>query len=153
MRFLFSKNQYSYRDSKFPQVSTCNQMVTSEIREEFHACFVQIQIISRAFWLPVDIMDDELHSQSLVLDKFITLIIDWELRALKTLDLKLCLKFRNDVLFRVCRFSKASFNARDIFIHNILKLRRHLFTEMCGRFPFHMWNYKLMLKFRARIKE
>ena len=58
-------------------------MVTSEIREEFHACFVQIQIISRAFWLPVDIMDDELHSQTVVLDKFITLIIVWDLRALK----------------------------------------------------------------------
>ena len=63
-------------------------MVTSEIREEFHACFFQILIISRAFWLPIDIMDDELHSQSLVLDKFIALIIDWDLRALKTLDLK-----------------------------------------------------------------
>ena len=63
-------------------------MVTSEIREEFHAYFVQILIISRAFWLPIDIMDDELHSQSLVLDKFIALIIDWDLRALKTLDLK-----------------------------------------------------------------
>ena len=98
-------------------------------------------------------MDDELHSQSLVLDKFITLIIDWELRALKTLDLKFCLKFRIDVLFRVFRFSKASFNARDIFIHNILKLRRHLFTETYASFPFHMWNYKLMLKFRAKIKE
>ena len=43
-----------------------------------------------------------------------------------------------DVLFPVFRFSKASFNARDIFIHNILKLCRHLFTEMNGRFPFHM---------------
>ena len=128
-------------------------MVTSEIREEFHACFVQILIISRAFWLPIDIMDDELHSQSLVLDKFITLIIDWELRALKTLDLKFCLKFRIDVLFRVFRFSKASFNAHDIFIHNILKLRRYLFTETYGRFPLHMWNYKLMLTFRAKIKE
>ena len=58
-------------------------MVTSEIREEFHACFVQILIISRAFWLPVDIMDDELHSQTVVLDKFITLIIDWDVSALK----------------------------------------------------------------------
>ena len=27
----------------------CNQMVTSEIREQFHARFVQILIISRAF--------------------------------------------------------------------------------------------------------
>ena len=58
-------------------------MVTSEIREEFHACFVQILIISRAFWLPVDIMDDELHSQTVVLDKFITLIIDWDVSTLK----------------------------------------------------------------------
>ena len=58
-------------------------MVTSEIREEFHACFVQILIISRAFWLPVDIMDDELHSQTVVLDKFITLIIDWDVSVLK----------------------------------------------------------------------
>ena len=31
----------------------------SEIREKFHACFVQILIISRAFWLPIDIMDDD----------------------------------------------------------------------------------------------
>ena len=30
-------------------VSMCNQMVTSEIREKFHARFVQILIISRAF--------------------------------------------------------------------------------------------------------
>ena len=58
-------------------------MMTSKIREEFHTCFVQILIISRAFWLPVDIMDDELHSQTVVLDKFITLIIVWDLRALK----------------------------------------------------------------------
>ena len=31
------------------KISMCNQMVTSEIREQFHACFVQILIISRAF--------------------------------------------------------------------------------------------------------
>ena len=31
------------------QISTCNQMVTSEIKEKFHARFVQILIISRAF--------------------------------------------------------------------------------------------------------
>ena len=66
----------------------------SEIREKFHACFVQILIISRAFWLPIDIVDDELHSQSLVWDKFIKLIIDRELRELKTSDIKFCLKFR-----------------------------------------------------------
>ena len=30
-------------------ISMCNQMVTSEIREEFHARFGQILIISRAF--------------------------------------------------------------------------------------------------------
>ena len=34
-------------------------MVTSEIREKFHARFVQILIISRAF-LPINIMGDEL---------------------------------------------------------------------------------------------
>ena len=43
-------------------------MVTSKIREEFHACFVQILIISRAFWLPIDIIDAELHSQTVFLD-------------------------------------------------------------------------------------
>ena len=98
-------------------------------------------------------MDDELHSQSLVLDKFIALIIDWELRALKTLDLKLLPLVQNWCAFRVSRFSKASFSARDIFIHNISKLRRHLFTETYAMFLFHMWKYKLMLKFRAKIKE
>ena len=75
-------------------------------------------------------MVDELHSQSLVWDEVIKLTIDRELLALKTSDI--------DVLFPVFRFSKGSFNARDIFIHNILKLFRHLFTEMNGRFPFHM---------------
>ena len=36
-------------------ISMCNQMVMSEIREEFHGRFVQILIISRAF------MGDELR--------------------------------------------------------------------------------------------
>ena len=31
------------------KISICNQMVTSEIREQFHARFVQILIISRTF--------------------------------------------------------------------------------------------------------
>ena len=42
-------------------------------------------------------MDDELRSQSLVLDKFIKVIIDFydrELRTLTTLELKFYLKFR-----------------------------------------------------------
>ena len=41
-----SKNQMN----KILEISVCNHMVTSEIREQFHACFVQILIISRAFF-------------------------------------------------------------------------------------------------------
>ena len=40
-----------------------------------------------------------------------------------------------DVLFRVFRLSKASFCHPDIFIHDILKLLRHLDTETYGRLP------------------
>ena len=40
----------------------CNRMMTGEIRENFHARFVQILIISRAFHaLPINIMGDELR--------------------------------------------------------------------------------------------
>ena len=49
-----------------------------------------------------------------------------------------------DVLFRVFRFSKASFCALTsslTFIHDILKLRRHLDTEMDGRLPWQFCNF------------
>ena len=36
-------------ESRTKLISMCNQMVTSEIREQFHARSVQIPIISRAF--------------------------------------------------------------------------------------------------------
>ena len=46
-----------------------------------------------------------------------------------------------DVLFRVFRFSKASFNAPGIIIHYMLKLRRHLDTETYGRLPWQFCNF------------
>ena len=68
--------------------------------------------------------------------------IDRDLHPLKCLDRKFgssseFSKFFNkipvriplDVLFRVFRFSKASCLCPDIFIHRILKLRRHLGIE------------------------
>ena len=74
----------------------------------------------------------------MILDIFIPDHIDRELHSLKCLDLKFGLKFRIfrifekkpvrillDVLFHVFRFSLCP----DIFIHDILKLYRHLDTE------------------------
>ena len=68
-----------------------------------------------------------------------------ELHSLERLELKfglfseffdkILVRILLDVLFRVFRFSKASFFCCDIFIHNILKLRRHLDTETNGRLP------------------
>ena len=47
-----------------------------------------------------------------------------------------------DVLFRLFRFSKASFYAcPGIFIHDILKLRRHLDTETYGKLPWQFCNF------------
>ena len=62
-----------------------------------------------------------------------------------------------DVLFRVFRFSKESFCALTFHnihdIHDILKLRRNLDSETYERFSWQFCNYKLTLKFRAKIKE
>ena len=41
----------------------------------------------------------------------------------------------------VFRFSKASFLCPDIFIHGILKFRRHLDTETYGRLPWQFCNF------------
>ena len=49
-----------------------------------------------------------------------------------------------DVLFRVFRFSKASFYALTssfMTIHDIIKLRRHLETETYGRLPWQFSNF------------
>ena len=86
-------------------------------------------------------MGDELRSQSWIFDMFILHRIDRQLHSLKRLELKFGLssdfseffdkipvKILLDVLFRVFRFSRASFNAlTSSFI--VLKLRRHLCTE------------------------
>ena len=86
-------------------------------------------------------MGDELRSQSWIFAIFILHRIDRQLHSLKRLELKFGLssdfseffdkipvKILLDVLFRVFRFSRASFNAlTSSFI--VLKLRRHLCTE------------------------
>ena len=47
-----------------------------------------------------------------------------------------------DVLFRVFRFSKASFcTLASSFMTVILKLRRHLDTEMYGGLPWQFCNF------------
>ena len=46
-----------------------------------------------------------------------------------------------DVLFRVFRFSKASFLCPDIFIHDIWKLRRYLGMETYVRLPWQFSNF------------
>ena len=95
--------------------------------------------------------------------------IDRELHSLKCVELKFGLssEFFNkipvrillDVLFRVFRFSKALFLRPGIFIHDILKLRRHLRTETYGRLPWQFCNFMCeitsyhSLKFRAKIRE
>ena len=97
-------------------------------------------------------MGDELRYQSRIFYMFILDRIDRELQSLKRLELKFGLSWQFsefldtvrillDVLFHVFRFSKASFNACDIFIHNILKLRRHLGTVMYGRLPRQFCNF------------
>ena len=48
---------------------------------------------------------------------------------------KISVRILLHVLFRVFRFSKASFSALTSLIHDILKLRRHLDTETYGRLP------------------
>ena len=73
-----------------------------------------------------------------------------ELHALKSLELtlglssefsesldKIPVRILLDVLFRVVRFSKAS----DIFIHKILKLRRHLGSKTYGSLPRLICNF------------
>ena len=72
--------------------------------------------------------------------------INRELHSLERLELKFGLsseffdkipvRILLDVLFRVFRFSEASFLCPAIFIHDILKLRRHLDTETYGRLPW-----------------
>ena len=47
-----------------------------------------------------------------------------------------------DVLFRVFRFSKASFYAlASSLIHGIFKIRRHLDTETYGRLPWQFCHF------------
>ena len=79
--------------------------------------------------------------------------IDRELPSLERLELKFGLSSEFfdkipvrsllDVLFRVFRFPKASFNAPGIIIHYMLKLRRHLDTENSkyGRLPWQFRNF------------
>ena len=58
-------------------ISMCNQVVTSEIREKFHARFVQIKrnysLISRVYHL-INIIGDELRLQSRIFDMFIPVL-------------------------------------------------------------------------------
>ena len=63
-------------------------MVTSEIREWFHARFVQILIISGV----IRICKKRKWNYSLIIDMFILDRIDRELHSLKSLDLKLKIK-------------------------------------------------------------
>ena len=77
--------------------------------------------------------------------------IDQELHSLERLELKFGLsseffdkipvRILLDVLCRVFRFSKASFYALASFIHNLLKLRRHLDTETYVRLPWQFCNF------------
>ena len=111
-------------------------------------------------------MGDEVHSQSWIFDTFILDRIDRELRSLKSLELKFGLssdfselfcdrtpvRIHLDVLFRVFRFSRASFNALT-FSFIVLKLRRHLGTETYETLPWQFCNFTSMLKFCAKIKE
>ena len=55
------------------------------------------------------------------------------------------------MLFRVFRFSKASFNARDIFFHIISKLCRHLGTETDRRLPWQFFNFTCKFQINAAI--
>ena len=71
------------------------------------------------------------------------------LHSLKRLELKFGLsseffdkipvRILLDVLFRVFRFSKASFCALTSSFHDILKLGRHLDTETYGRLPLQFY--------------
>ena len=77
--------------------------------------------------------------------------IDRELHSLECLELKfglsseffdkIPLRVLLDVLFRVFRFSKAFFLCPGIFIHDILKLCRHLYTEMYGGLPWQFCSF------------
>ena len=60
-----------------------------------------------------------------------------KVKSLYSLE-KIPVRILLDGLFRVFRFSKAS----DIFIHKILKLRRHLGTRTYGRLPRLICNFK-----------
>ena len=97
---------------------------------------------------------------------FILDLIDRELHSLYRLELKfdsrleffykIPVRILLDVLFGEFRFSKVSYMpgpgliCSGIFIHDILKLRRHLDTETYGSLPWQFCNYKLSLKFRAK---
>ena len=91
-------------------------------------------------------MGDELRLQSWIFDMFILARIDRELHSLERLELKFGLSSEFfdklpvgillDVLFRVFRFSKASFYALASSFHDILKLVAILTlrrTEGCHR--------------------
>ena len=113
-------------------------------------------------WVTNFVSSREFLSCHFILDR-----IDRELHSLKSLDLKFGLssewsnffdkipvRILLDVLFCVFRFSKASFCALTSLFRAflnfvaILTLRR---TKGCHGILFHMWNYKLTLKFRAII--
>ena len=74
--------------------------------------------------------------------------IDRELHSLKGLELKFGLSLQNfsttylQESFLMCSFVCPGFRKRllcpDIFIHDILKLRRHLDTETYGRLPWQI---------------
>ena len=83
-------------------------------------------------------MGDELRWQSWIFDMYILDRIDRELQSLKCLDLKFGLS--SSEFFRLFQQNTLCVQAfysvllcPDIFIHGILKLRRHLDTETYGR--------------------
>ena len=80
----------------------CNQMVTSEIREQFHVRFVQILIISRTFivWI-----------ENSSLSNVQTLNLAYKVQNFSHFFGKILVRILLDVLFCVFRFSKASFCA------------------------------------------
>ena len=98
-------------------------------------------------------MGDELRSQSWIFDMFILDRIDRQLHSLKRLGLKFGLssdfseffdkipvRILLEVVFRVFRFSRASFNALTS-LSIVLKLRLHLGNETYRTLPWQFYNF------------
>ena len=96
--------------------------------------------------VPINIIIDELRSQSRIFDMFILDRIDRELHSLKSLELKLgsSLDFSEFVTnhllksFLMCSFACLGLLERLLMPCNFIpsfKLRRHLSTETYGRLP------------------